>query len=100
MVKIIFNIRHWLFAISFFCGLFVLIFGFESEMTNQLIQESLFENDLKIGQILHLSNITKSTSGSVCSLYLYKSEVESGVPGSNRINALLKDNGCSSDEVS
>lgn len=63
-----------------------------------MIEQSFLQNDLKIGQILRLSSITKATSGMVCALYPYQPYVAEGVSESTRINVHLKATGYTSDE--
>ena len=63
-----------------------------------MIEQNFLQNDLKIGQVLRLSSITKATSGTVCALYPYQPYVAEGVAESVRINAHLKATGYTPDE--
>jgi hypothetical protein len=63
-----------------------------------MIEQKFLQNDLKIGQVLRLSGITKATSGTVCALYPYQPYVAEGVAESVRINAHLKATGYTPDE--
>ncbi len=98
MVQFLTRTRRWLLAISPFCALFVLSFGWESKAGQQMIEQSFLQNDLKIGQVLRLSSFTKASSGTVCALYPYQEFVTEGDPESVRINAHLKAIGYMADE--
>ncbi len=63
-----------------------------------MIEQNFLQNDLKIGQVLRLSSITKATSGTVCALYPYQPYVAEGVPESVRIDAHLEATGYTPDE--
>lgn len=57
-----------------------------------MIEQSLLQNNLKIGQVFRLSSITKATSGTVCALYPYQPYVSGGGQEGARINEHLKAN--------
>ncbi len=97
-MQIIFSTRRRLLAVSLFCALLVPMFGCESKGGRQMIEQNFLQNDLKIGQVLRLSSITKAKSGTVCALYPYQPYVAEGVPESARINAHLKATSYTPDE--
>jgi hypothetical protein len=86
------NAKFFIFA------LLVPIFGCEFKGRQQMIEQIFLQNDLKIGQVLRLSSITKATSGIACALYPYQPYVAEGVPESVRINAHLKATSYTPDE--
>jgi hypothetical protein len=97
-VRIFFYTTRRLLGISLVCALFIPIFGDESKAGQQMIEQSLLQNELKIGQVLHIGGITKVTSGIVCTLYPYQPYVAEEVPEAVRINAYLKAIGYTPDE--
>ncbi len=74
------------------CVLLASIIGCTSN-SNQMIDQEYLQRELKIGQVLPLSILVKSSSGLVCALYPYQPYVAEGTPESSRINAHLKAEG-------
>jgi len=66
----------------------------------QMIERNVFENTLKIGQILPLRNLVKVPHGLVCVLYPYQDRVAENSKESARVNAYLRSLDYMGEEVS
>jgi hypothetical protein len=64
--------------------------GCFSRRSPQMIERNVFENTLKIGQILPLRNLVKVPYGLVCVLYPYQDRVAETSRESARVNACLR----------
>ncbi len=89
---------RWMPAAVFCFLLCVSILGCDSEDRRQLIKKHQLENELKVGQVLRLSSLVKTSDGVVCVLYPYQERVAREDPQSTRINAWLKASGYTGDE--
>ena len=66
----------------------------------QMIERNVFENSLKVGQVLPLRNLVKVPHGLVCVLYPYQDRVAENSKESARVNAYLRSLGYMGEEVS
>ncbi|MDC7970222.1 hypothetical protein [Xylella fastidiosa] len=71
--------------------------GCKSKGKEKMIEEYI-QNDLKVGQVVRVTDLTKVTHGMVCTLYPYQSYIDEKVPQSVHINAYLKASGYIADE--
>ena len=63
-----------------------------------MIKKSQIQNDLKIGQILRLGSLTKTSGGTVCVLYPYQTGAPAGYLQHARINSYLEETGYTAGE--
>jgi len=89
-MQIPFAPKQRLFLTSLFCAVLLPIPGCELKEEQPSLKQSYIQNNLEIGQTLHLSDLTKSAEGTVCVLYPYSDRVVDSVTQSARINAYLK----------
>jgi hypothetical protein len=74
--------------------------GCFSRRSPQMIERNVFENTLKIGQILPLRNLVKVPHGLACVLYPYQDRVAENSKESARVNAYLRSLDYMGEEVS
>jgi len=74
--------------------------GCTSRRSPQIIERNVFENTLKIGQIIPLRNLVKVPHGLVCVLYPYQDRVAENSKESARVNAYLRSLDYMGEEVS
>lgn len=72
------------------CAVIAPILGCESRKGLQMISQRELQEEIKIGQTVHLSKMLNKSSGTVCVLYPYQPIVASNEPHSAQINAHLK----------
>lgn len=64
----------------------------------QMIERNVFENSLKVGQVLPLRNLVKIPAGRVCVLYPYQNRVPEKFTESSRVNDYLRSSKYMGDE--
>ena len=74
--------------------------GCFSRRSPQMIERNVFENTLKIGQILPLRNLVKVSHGLVCVLHPYQDRVAENSRESAQVNAYLRSLDYVGEEVS
>ncbi len=91
--------KSWRVLVAvFFSMLLISMPGCDSEDRRQLIKKHQLENELKVGQVLRLSSLVKTSDGVVCILYPYRTRVTQQHPQSARINSYLEASGYTANE--